>query len=180
MENIPVSRRERKEMLSKSPIQEALSLVSLEDWRSANWPVVTYVSKKAFRNFGKESITGKDHKQKFWLEAFDSKRFFSLKRDNGYDTDEHFLFILHSFKSDDGGDFVFKAITTPEKFLLEDSENNINYQHHGKPCEMRGGGSYPTTDFWEFYDALRDEKLEERYPIPDTQWREKFVKENFA
>lgn len=74
---------------------------------------------------------------------------------------------------------IFKAITTAEKFLIEDPENMINYQHHGKPCEMRGGGIYPTTDFWDFYDEIRDEKLQERYPIPDTQSREKFIKENF-
>jgi hypothetical protein len=182
MENRPVAGVDRgtAEKFKKSLVQEALTRVSVEDWLSASWPVITYVSKEAFRNLGKESITGKDHKQRFWLEVFNSEKFFSLDRDNGYDSNEHFILILHSFKNRDGGDSVFKAITTTEKSLLEDPENNINYQLHGKPCEMRGGGSYPTIDFWEFYDELRDEKLEERYPIPDTQWREKFVRGNFT
>jgi hypothetical protein len=169
-----------QEKQKMSPIQEVLSPISMETWRKANWPVITYVSKKAFHNLQKDSILGKDHKQSFWLEVFNPERFFSPKRDNGYDSSKHFIFILHSFKSEDGVDSVFKAITTTEKTLLEDPENMINYQLHGKPCESRGGGSYPTHDFWDFYDNITDGKLLGKYPIPDTQWRESFVRENFT
>lgn len=179
MENIPVRKGEEKERLKKSSIQEAFSSVPIETWRSANWPVITYASKAAFHNLEKESILEENYEQRFWMEIFNPKRFFSSKRDNGYNSNEHFLFILHSFRSKDGADSIFKAVTTAEKFLIEDPENLINYELHGKPCEMRGGGTYPTTDFWGFYDEIKDDKIINRYPIPDTQYREVFIKDNF-
>ena len=53
----------------------------------------------------------------------------------------------------------------------------INYNLHGKPCEIRSGGDYPHIDFWDFYDNL-DEGEQDNYPIPDSNWRKGFYKKN--
>ncbi len=156
-------------------VEDILSSISVETWKAANWPVVTYSSKASFNRMSGNEVTREDDRQEFWCQIFDSKRFFSSKRDNGYDPKKHFLFVLHSFRGQ-GGDTLFKAVTTSEKFLFDNEEYIINYNHHGRPCENRGGGSYPTYDF---YDETKNGNLLNRSPIPDTEWREKFVKENF-
>lgn len=60
----------------------------------------------------------------------------------------------------------------------EDPTIMINYNYNGRPYVRRSGGSYPSCDFWDFIDI--DEKLLDTYMIPDTIWREKFIKENFT
>jgi hypothetical protein len=183
MEKISRIKEERdlREKRKISPIQEALEPLSMETWKKANWPVITYASKRAFIKMTQDKIVGQpDPRESFWLEVFNPKRFFSLKRDNGYDSEKHFLFILHSFSNKDKLDAFFKAITTTEESLLEDPENIINYELHGKPCEKRGGGSYPSCDFWNLCNGLEDDKLLEKYSIPDTVLREKFIRENFT
>lgn len=151
-------------------IYEVFSQVSLRDLERAEYPLLTYASKKLFVSQDEDPF---QHKVEFWKELFERERFF--RRDgtpNGYNPREHFLFVLHSFDSPEG--LVFKAITTDLSLFMDDSGNMINYDHHGRPCEQRGQGSYPTVLFWkEFYDMLSEDDMD-KYPVPDRNWRKAF------
>ncbi len=114
--------------------------------------------------------------REFQKRNFFGKRFLILKI--LYNSEDHALYILHSFLKPGEKDVVFKAITTTPKSLLKNPTHMINYIHHGRPCENRSRGvsSYPTcSDFWkDFYDKL-SEKKQDIYPMPSSPWREKFI-----
>lgn len=157
---------------------ESLSLSKLGsltefDWRKVNWPIVVSIPREKYQKM----LDGRyDDSLDFWREIFNSDNFV---RPGKYDTDGKIIFVLHSFKNRDGEEEIFKAVSTPSHMFEEDIANVLNYDVHGKPCELRSRVEYPTCNFWsDFYDNLKPEE-QERYPIPSRVLREKYIRGNF-
>lgn len=164
---------EKKE-ISSEDIQYSLEEIPERAWASANYPIIAITSRKTFSDAGEdESMQGE---QTFWKQILLQEQFLTPKNTSDLisNPEKTFLFVIHSFKSADGKDTILKAITTSPEEFIRDPENAINYSHHGQPCENRGGGSYPTIDFWRFYDRLTPEE-QDIFVIPDTNWRKNFV-----
>jgi len=154
-------------------VESALGTISQTELQQNKYPIIVAISNKTFQEYN-EAKSNID----FWKEVFNPRNF--IYPGSGiFDENTDRLFIIHSFNNKDGGDTIFKAITTRPKDFISDPVNYINYQLHGQPCELRSSGRYPTKDFWEFYDDLLP-KEQNNYPIPDTNWRQNFYKENFT
>jgi len=169
MENIT---REKKEATVQKDVFESLGSLSKQDWEEAGWPLVCFIPKSRF--FIPEDSTG--HNIKFWEEIFDTRNFLNPVNKDKYNPRKHTLFVLHSFLNSEGQESVFKAITTSPSELSEDPRYMVDYEYHGRPCEVRSHGSYPTcNDFWkDFYDKLPYDK-QDNYPIPSKELRRKLI-----
>jgi hypothetical protein len=157
-------------------ITDALSTLSKGQWNDLEYPIVTYVGIGTFGLLNKEN-KGVEEDIKFWKEAFDPNHFIYPDTQHQFDSEREVLLVLHSFKVN-GLDSSFKAITTSPKDLVKSPVIYLNYNYHGKPCEARSQGAYPSIDFWKFYDNLPKSE-QGSYRIPDTGSRRKFVEENF-
>ncbi len=166
-------KEESVEKLTRFDIERSLKTFSEEDWRVANWPVVTFVPKE-LTSLVYEG--GKDANP-FWKQAFNPKNFIYPNSRVPYDSKKHSLYVLHSFSTPDEKDVVFRAITTnPNSLLGKNARFMINYKFHGKPCESSSREAYPTcSNFWEdFYDKLSESQQSE-YPMPSSSWRKEFI-----
>jgi hypothetical protein len=152
--------------LTEQTIGEALQQISEKELSEANYPVITKTSRKIFSNFNE----GKN-KTEFWKEIFNTDNFVKIG-DRTPIKSEDIYFVLHSEESAPRK-VRFIAVTTEAKAFLSDPNHMINYQYHGKPCEGRSHGQYPSVYFWDFYDQLSLEE-QEKYPIPDKNWRKNF------
>lgn len=162
---------EIKESFEGKSVEELLGSISEKEWEEAGWPVVSHTSKVLFASFNSNS----DYTEDFWKEVLKPENYVTPNGNSGYDSEKDFLFVLHSFKNDDGEESIIKVITTTKEMLEKYSAYVINYKFHGIPCEGKTGGSYPSCDFWkDFYDNLTDEEMD-KYPIPTMEWRKKFV-----
>jgi hypothetical protein len=154
---------------TEQTIGKALEQISEKELSEANYPVITKVPRKIFSDFneGKKKI-------EFWKEIFNTDNFVKIGDETPVKS-EDIYFVLHSEKDAQDQDTRFTAVTTEAKAFLSDPNYMINYQYHGKPCERRIHGQYPNIYFWDFYDQLSLEE-QEKYPIPDRNWRENFYK----
>ncbi len=158
----------------RDDIKGSIEDLTEAEWESASWPVLAVVSRQIYSRYERN----REQQDTFWKQALDPANF--LTPDNTetlLDPERDFVFVIHSFKDSKGRDCIFKAITTEPKNLVEhDASHAIDFRYHGGPCEARGGGSYPTVEFWPFYDNSLSEQEQGKYLIPDTNWRESFVK----
>lgn len=162
---------ERKESFEGSSVEGLLGSISEKEWEEAGWPVVSHTSKRLFASFNGNS----DYEEEFWKEVLNPDNYITPNRENGYSPENDFLFIVHTFKNNDGEESIVKVVTTTKEMLEKYPSYIINYKFHGIPCEGKTGGSYPSCDFWkDFYDNLTEEEME-KYPIPSMAWRKKFV-----
>ena len=153
-------------------IEKSVTNISKADFESAGWPIISSASKQSFYCLGEEGdVTGA--KMKFWEEVLNPKNFLT-SRGSTFDPNKDFLFIIHSFPDDRNRDSIFKAVTTHPDEFIKDPRNMIRYDLHGRVCENRSSGSYPTCNFWDFYNNLTEEK-QNNYPIPDKNWRKNFI-----
>lgn len=165
---------EPKEKSTGEVLQDVVDSVSREEWESLGYPFVTYIPRDIFTKYNEISLRDHYHPEAlnfFWEEIFNTKNFVLPNSDqHGYNPKEHFLFVVHRLKDRDGKDTSkFKAVTTSEKFLRENGKNILNLKFHGDPCESNSQSSYPTCDFWNFYDLL-DESKQQRYPFPSREY----------
>jgi len=154
--------------LTEKTIGEALQQISEKELSEANYPVITKTSRKIFSDF---NAGGNKIKLEFWKEIFNTNNFIKIGDKTPIKPEDIYL-VLHSEESVPRK-VRFIAVTTEAKAFLSDPNNMINYQYHGKPCEERSCGQYPNIYFWDFYDQLSLEE-QERYPIPDKNWRKNF------
>lgn len=166
---------EQKDLITTEDVKEALSGISEQIWEDADWPIISVVSKEVFatnaNNPGKIA--------QFFMQALIPSHF--LTSDNTEEKlkpQEDFLFIVHSFKDKNGRDTIIKTITTRVEDFVDDPVNMIYFSLHGNPCESRGGGMYPTCNFWEFWDKELNDAQKDIYPIPDTNFRKNFIQKN--
>lgn len=146
------------------------------DLEKAGWPVITYCTNENYLAQNARDLPF----EPFWREVFKEEHFITPDRQSNYDPKTDKLFILHSFKDGRGVECVFKAVTTSEEELKNDPANAIDFNCHGRPCELRGGGSYPKCDFWrDFYDFLKGD-LKDKYRIPDRGVRKRFWLSRFV
>lgn len=157
---------------TKETVYKALDSIPESAWESARWPVISYASTELFRKYSQEE----DKQNEFWKQVLNPENFLYPNSEANFDPKKHFLFIIHSFRNENGEDLTYKAITTPAKSFIEDPSNLIVYGIHGFPCENRGGGEYPTlNDFWkDFYDRLSEDD-QNRYPIVGKEYRKNFI-----
>ena len=167
---------ETREVSEKDKILNSLKSLSKQDWENAHWPVISFIDKKRLFYHKRRG----DIPFQFWKEVLHPKNFLNPENADKFNPEQHRLFVLHTFPRRDGGELV-KAVTTPNKFIVDDAVNNINYAHRGEPCEVRGGGSYPSIEFWsEFYDHYQlTQEEQDHYPIPSEAWRKKFILEKY-
>lgn len=166
---------EPKDAITTEDVKEALTGISERTWEDADWPIISIVSKNAFATTADDPETI----GQFFMQALLPSHF--LTPDNiekKLKPKEDFLFVLHSFKDKSGQDTIIKAITTRVEDFVDDPTNMIYFSHHGNPCESRGGGMYPTCNFWNFFDRDLDDDQKDIYPIPDTNFRKNFIQKN--
>ena len=157
------------------PFLSILDSITEKDWKEGNWPIITSVPLKSYQNL----IYGRNADlMDFWKEVFNPENFVEPTKYHEYNPADHVLCILHSFDLD-GSECIFKAIATSPKMLREDVHNVLNYNAHGKPCELRSKRQYPTCNFRsDFYDRLKPME-QKKYPIPSRTLRERYIKEKF-
>lgn len=166
---------EPKDAITTEDVKEALSGISERTWEDADWPILSIVPKKVFAAIAEDP----EKTEQFFVQALLPSNF--LTPDNANEIlkpEEDFLFVIHSFKNKKGKDSIIKAITTRVEDFVEDPVNMIYFSHHGNPCESRGGGMYPTCDFWTFWDMKLNDAQKDIYPIPDTNLRKNFIQKN--
>ena len=168
---------EASEVSEKEQVLNSLYSLSKQDWRNAHWPVISFIDKERLFYHKRRG----DIPFQFWKDVLHPKNFLSPENADRYDPEEHRLFIIHTFPDRNGTSERIKTITTPTEFLIKDAVHNIDYNYHGRPCEVRGGGSYPTSEFWsDFYDNYQlSEEEQDSYPIPSKAWRKKFILEKY-
>lgn len=162
--------------VSKEKVFKALESIPEPAWERASWPVISYAPKELFDKYSQ----GKDNNNEFWKQVLNPESFLYPLSEANFDSQKHFLFIVHSFPNKQGRDLTCKAITTPAESFVEDPSNLIVYGIHGFPCENRGGGEYPTiNDFWkDFYDRLSEDD-KDIYPIVGREYRKNFILKKF-
>jgi hypothetical protein len=161
-------------------VESALASISISELENSGYPILTHTPKSKFQIFGDvremklgyntESVDAKI--MNFWKKIFDEDNFIRPNM-SIFNPETDFLFVLHSFQDENGIDCVFKAITTSYNEFVKAPSNWINYERHGKECEKRSKGDYPTINFWDFYDHKLNTKPD-KYRIPDTSWRKSF------
>ena len=166
-----------KSEIETKDISDALSSLSVKQWENINYPVVTHVGSSIFQTLNKEN-TGVDDKITFWKEAFNPEYFIHPTSQNEFNIQNDVLLVLHSFPSEQGTDSFFRAITTDPKYLIASPLVYLDYNWHGKPCEIKSKSLYPSIDFWDFLDNICNPE-QDNYPIPDTGYRKNFVKKFF-
>ena len=156
-------------------VESAFRSISDLELEKNNWPMVVHIEKSKFAEFNnvRESRVSNTGVLKFWKEIFSQDNF--VGSNTTINEKDEILFVLHSLKDENGIDCIFTAVTTSIKEFIKDPENSINYNLHGKPCENRSRGNYPTVNFWDFYDNLSISE-QEKPRIPDTNWRRSFYK----
>lgn len=158
-----------KHEITTQDVISGIESISKYDWESANYPIISYASKKSLgAEYQREGVNNIE----FWKEVLNTTHFINIEDTTKYNPQEHFLFIIHTFKDTKGEEETVKAITTTPDLFVQDPGNMINYGRHGFPCENRGGGEYPTLrNFWkDFYDELPQSDMD-KYPIPTRDWR---------
>ena len=172
-----------KRDITSEDIKDSLIEIPERAWEIAEWPIISIVSRQNFSAFASEEKHDNERElrksQSFWKQALFPTHILTPENVSELlkNPDDVFLFMIHSFKDSKGQDIILKAITTTPEEFVNDPFNSVNYTHHGQPCEQRGGGSYPTVNFWNFYDGLQPE-VQDYYSIPDTNWRKAFIKKN--
>lgn len=158
---------EKKEVTTEDIISGIKSISPIE-WKSANYPVISYANREFLDIKDKEA----EKSLRFWKEVLNPEHFLNVVKSVDFDPNENFLFIIHTFKDSKGEEVIIKAITTTPESFVEDPRNMINYYRHGFPCENRGGGRYPTlNNFWvDFYDKLSSVDMD-KYPILTRDWK---------
>ncbi len=167
-----------KTEIEKNDIEQALASISEQDWKEANWPIVTYASKEVYPQEGEPVVKG------FWEQVLNPKNFMYPNSYNSYDPEKHFMFVLHSLPNPDVKDSeekeILKAIFTTTQSFVRNPAHMIKYKYHGQPCESRSRGRsyYPQCKFWgDFYDKL-SEARQDKFPYPSFDWRKRFIEKN--
>ena len=162
---------EKKEVTTEDIISGIKSISPIE-WKSANYPVISYANREFLDIKDKEA----EKSLRFWKEVLNPEHFLNMAKSVDFDPSQNFLFIIHTFKDSKGEEVIIKAITTTPESFVEDPGNMINYSRHGFPCENRGGGKYPTlNNFWkDFYDKLSPIDTD-KYPILTKDWRKRNI-----